>query len=334
MSMRLLLFVLVFLLVGWPEPQLPAQQPRAPPPSKAIKALKEKWDSGDKNPAWPAARPLALLSKAAYDELPAVRAEALKLGLANVEPVRSDMPNMVAYVCKGERVAVVTFRGTDDRADWSTNLDFIASATQFGSEHRGFRNAFNSMKKDLFRQIRQANPEVVWLTGHSLGGAFAAVCAHDLLDEEDITLHGVMTFGQPMTAHRRLAEHLDHELLGRFVHFVNEGDLVPRLPPIRRYRHFGRLAFLTENGIDPKRFYHGTWDEEPQQVEVRPMSDAGFRKLTADVQTQERTAKAPRGAPPKQRYGGDLPIFRNHSMELYLERVEKFMKPATGHVSP
>jgi putative lipase involved disintegration of autophagic bodies len=125
-------------------------------------------------------------------------------------------------------MTVVTFRGTDDRADWGVNLDFIANEAEHGKEHRGFRRAFDSMKDDLFGRIRAAKAEKVWLTGHSLGGALAAMCAMDLLKDKDIPLHGVMTFGQPMVSHKELADFMDKQLHSRFVHFANQGDYIPR----------------------------------------------------------------------------------------------------------
>ena len=90
--------------------------------------------------------------------------------------------------------------------------------------------------------------------------------------------------------------------------------------------------FFTEHGVDPQKFY-GRGDAEPQE-EVRPMNEAEYKRLRADVEVEKKTAQAPPGADPKHRYGGQLPALRNHSMQLYLERVEKFVKPGTGQVIP
>ncbi|MFL5327508.1 MAG: lipase family protein [Gemmataceae bacterium] len=322
MSIRWLFAVpFVMLAAGYPSPQLPAQDSQ-PKPTDTIKALNDKWDATDKNPKWGAALPLALLSRSAYHELKVVEEDAARLGLRTVYPVDTSPPSsMVAYVCQGDGVMVVVFRGTDDRADWAANLDFITERAKHGGVHRGFRKAFDSLKSDLFRRIHDAKPKRLWITGHSLGGALSAVCAMDLLEEDDIAIHGVMTFGQPMICHRGLALYLDEKLEGRFVHFVNKGDRVPQLPPLPRYRHFGRLVLLKPDGVEQRTMRRSS-DEEPEE-DVRPMSKSDYDKLRGEVVAEQKTFQA--NNMPGQRYGGQLPALRNHSMDLYVERVEKFM---------
>jgi triacylglycerol lipase len=319
------------MLVGCqrPTPPVPVPTPPQPDSTAAIKALKADWDS-DRSAEWTAAKYLASLSRSSYDELPAVTAEAKKFGLPAVVPV--PVNSMAAYVCSGEGVTVVAFRGTDDRTDWGVNLDFIARVdTSHGRVHSGFRGAFSSMKAEVFRLVRDAKPKRLWVTGHSLGGALAAVCAMDLLEEKDIEIHGVMTFGQPMIADKELANYLDDKLRGRFVHFVNQGDYIPKLPPVLHYRHFGRLVFFTPEGIDPTRV-KGTPDAPPDE-RIRPMTRREYEQLRGRVEAEKRAVQAA-PVPEEHRYGGQLPALRNHSMNLYLERVEKFVRPSTGQAGP
>jgi triacylglycerol lipase len=322
----------LFLLIGCQSRTPPgplAPTPPQPNPPIPLTALKADWDSL-KAPEWPATRSLAILSRTAYDELPAVTAEAAKLGLPKVIPVVVN--SMAAYVCSGDGVTVVAFRGTDDRSDWGVNLDFIARVnTSHGKVHEGFRNAFTSMKPAILLRIRETKPQQLWVTGHSLGGALAAVCAMDLLEEKDLALHGVMTFGQPMIVDKELATYLDGKLRGRFVHFANQGDYIPRLPPVLSYRHFGRLVFFTPAGIDPNRV-KGRADAATDD-DILPMTPEEYERLRGKVEAEKRAVQAG-PVTIEQRYGGQIPALRNHSMNLYLERVEMFVKPATGQAGP
>jgi hypothetical protein len=86
----------------------------------------------------------------------------------------------------------------------------------------------------------------LYLTGHSLGGAMAALAAMTLRYDEDHKrarplLRGVYTFGQPMVVEPSLADQCEEDL-GRIVfRHIYARDLVPRLPPSSTgaFRHFG-----------------------------------------------------------------------------------------------
>src|SRR3954447_3446345 len=100
-----------------------------------------------------------------------------------------------------------------------------------GGVHAGFSQAYATMRDDIRRLVHEHRPRYVWLTGHSLGGALAVVCAQDLHAIDPSYPFGIITFGQPMVATTALANHLHESLGGRLVHFANREDPVPRVPP-------------------------------------------------------------------------------------------------------
>ena len=104
--------------------------------------------------------------------------------------------------------------------------------------------------------------EALYITGHSLGGAMAAVMTAMLLETPqygDIAdkLRGVYTFGQPMVAGPDRAAVIDRVLSERavpMIRYVYRDDPVPSLPPayIGTYQHFGaERRFLTSWPAQP-----------------------------------------------------------------------------------
>ena len=49
----------------------------------------------------------------------------------------------------------------------------------------------------VLEEIKKASAKHIWVTGHSLVGAMALVCAYDLTVYQGYEIDGVITFGQP-----------------------------------------------------------------------------------------------------------------------------------------
>ncbi|WP_437954610.1 lipase family protein [Sorangium sp. So ce119] len=97
--------------------------------------------------------------------------------------------------------------------------------------------------------------EALYITGHSLGAAMAALAAARLFTDTkygDIRrlLRGVYTFGQPMVGDAAFAARAEELLGDRYFRFVYANDIVPRLPPLStgRFAHFGRAYRSTGEG--------------------------------------------------------------------------------------
>lgn len=170
------------------------------------------------------------------------------------------------------RVAVLAYRGTEpvNPVSWLTDLDATPVKVRLdvgGGEpfavHPGFYRNVRATRYEVARALRRAldgEPvdggtdrlaplEALYVTGHSLGGAMAAILGLLLrLDPAydgafDEVLRAVYTFGQPMVGDPLLAgwADADPDLGGRLFRFVYEGDPVPALPPrdTGRWAHFG-----------------------------------------------------------------------------------------------
>jgi triacylglycerol lipase len=303
--------------------------PSPPPltPKIPLERLRSKWNS-EANADWPVAETLASIADTAY-QTPVDADESYRnLGFEKMMPVVEN--SMIGYVMSSGDVTVVAFRGTNagEISDWLANLDSLSTNTPQGSLHRGFYYAYMSLKPQIVKLLQKSKPKHLWITGHSLGGALALVCAYDLIDNEKYVIDGIITFGQPMVAHKQLADHLGTLLLGRYVHYVNESDIVPRVPP--SFNHCGSLVWFTGGIIKrskPRRMFGATATDEAStkdNKEIEPLSEQEFERLQTELRAKKNAApdRLPDGRPLMK--GSSLWI-RDHSMELYLEKIRKVL---------
>lgn len=110
--------------------------------------------------------------------------------------------------------------------------------------------------------------QALYLTGHSLGGAMAAVLARMLVDVPRYRpladrLAGVYTYGQPMVATPEAAAEADRALAEQgvpLIRYVYRDDPVPRLPPAYtgRFAHFGQ-----------ERRFVASWPDRPNPTTIQ-----------------------------------------------------------------
>jgi predicted lipase len=142
---------------------------------------------------------------------------------------------------------VVAFRGSEETglADWITNLKFFQNEYPYagsgsGAEvHRGFLEAYTSVREAVINMVKNAAQKRVICTGHSLGGALAALCAIDVQHNVAGKTVACYTFGSPKVGNKAFAELYDRSVPDTF-RLVNGADGVPRLPP-GPYYHVGQL---------------------------------------------------------------------------------------------
>jgi len=181
------------------------------------------------------------------------------------------------------RVVILAYRGTEptNLGNWLADADIGTASLTLGNEavgvHAGFYRNVRATRAGVIDQLRLAlNGKSVsapdqpleypmqdlYVTGHSLGGAMAALFSLTLAASAEHsaiadTLRAVYTFGQPLTAGEPLPE-VAHAIARKTFRHVNTGDLVPALPPAAwgRFAHFGREY----------RYADGAWRESDTPV--------------------------------------------------------------------
>ena len=129
--------------------------------------------------------------------------------------------------------ATVAFRGSSSRADWYGNLWFPLKSLPSPHRasvkaHSGFLRQYLSLHSHILKELEK-RPEVkhVVLTGHSLGGALAVICAAMLPPPYTCD---VVTFGSPRSGNQDLCDAAFHKVR-TLVRVVHDRDVVPCIPP-------------------------------------------------------------------------------------------------------
>lgn len=234
---------------------------------------------------------LSALSYASKEEAESTCSEEFGAQGVLLEDKASDAQCLVVTT---EKCAIIAFRGTEGKLmDWTTDLDielrkpsgYAAAAYEV---HTGFNNALDAIWEKLVKElqdrgvIRRNLP--IWLTGHSLGGAMAALAALRLNRElprysTGSTIAGIHTFGQPRVGNTDCANTLDALFAQRYFRSINHRDIVTRIPlpdtpdvrkkvteggslKVHNYSHAGRVIYFNDLGralMDPPIWYR-RWD--------------------------------------------------------------------------
>ena len=153
------------------------------------------------------------------------------------------------------RVAI-SFRGTSDFTDALTDALAIKKRWIHGKGwlffaprvHFGFYNAYLPIRDRILKSIKaltKKNRQRIHITGHSLGGALATLCAADI--RRTLKLPVTMyNYGSPRVGNKRF-EKLYNKLVPDTFRFVNDKDAVPTIPKIG-YFHVGNLCYMDNDG--------------------------------------------------------------------------------------
>lgn len=151
---------------------------------------------------------------------------------------------------------VLAFPGTHDLKDWIIDSKFLLKPViNFGPVvrvHDGFYDDvvdIYGLVFDLVTATIASAPKPLFITGHSLGGAVAILCAH-MLALRKIAIQAVYTFGQPRVGDRDYAAQYNQVLGAKTFRLVFEDDLVPHVPLpglFFRYRQNKNEVFLYQH---------------------------------------------------------------------------------------
>lgn len=126
------------------------------------------------------------------------------------------------------RPTVLAFRGSKTPEDWIRDLGALPSyESDIGFVESGFMLGMRGALREWRREYPSVRP---WITGHSLGGARAALLAALLVHADFALPQALVTFGAPRPGFFKLRRVLRR---GKFPMraYQNDGDPVPALPP-------------------------------------------------------------------------------------------------------
>ncbi|MBW4469893.1 MAG: lipase family protein [Stenomitos rutilans HA7619-LM2] len=157
----------------------------------------------------------------------------------------------------------IVFRGSEQRLDWHTNFEFSQKEADFqqavieqqivqnraqvypyaaksssgAKMHQGFVDAYFSVREQIHTYLRDHPTTRVTVTGHSLGGALATLCAVDVQYNFSSIAIELYTFGAPRVGNSGFCKSFN-ERVPKSYRFIYGMDIVPALPrPWQGYSH-------------------------------------------------------------------------------------------------
>jgi triacylglycerol lipase len=267
----------------------------------------------------------AYLSRLAYETPSDIKRRLSKAGFRHSSVIIDE--NMMVIIATRSQCTYVAFRGTDMTSlkDWMVDATSSTRRVPSGKIHKGFYRAYQSLHKKISRVLKRnhAPKNSLIITGHSLGGALAGVYGYynDLdrfLEQKGSPISKIITFGQPLFADLNLAIKLNREFEERYFRFVNDRDVVTRVPPW--FVHFGHLVWLKDSKIDfpTKRLVYGSpgdVDDELPRIpnELKATKEAYEEFLN---QTTSQSHSSPESVEQPVGFG-----ISDHSMKFYLSRM-------------
>ncbi len=261
---------------------------------------------------------LARISKLSYEPDDDVHQTLLEWGFTHASPVSVGPQH--AWLAFHPAITVLAFRGTNESADWIANIDILPERVPRGRIHRGFFHGYASLKVGIAAELTtRHDPQAkLWITGHSLGGALAIVSAHDFLMVNNRELFGLYTFGQPAVVAGEFTNKLADEVGKDYVRFVNESDIVTRIPPF--YHHFGHRVWFRNGGVEQEMeasvLSVGSVESQAGPLELRQLNEAEFQRLQMEIRGQVAVRSHQ-----SMILGGAVPLVRDHSMSEYILKL-------------
>lgn len=261
---------------------------------------------------------LATCAGYAYSDAETVAMVMARLGLAGnrcrtlTQRVDAMLIDSTAFVVQSDdgRVVILCYRGTIPTSgiNWLSDFDVNPQSVPIafpGEEasfdvHGGFYRNVRATRHEVIRALERAQlgqsvldtddgapvghpMQVLYIAGHSLGGAMASLMAIMLRTEPAYAelahrLRAVYTFGAPMVGSPELAHACDRDefLHDRLLRYVFQDDIVPQCPPtaVGRFAHFGREFRYTRNGGEL------SWQASKARAQLRSLLDIVATPLT------------------------------------------------------
>ncbi len=207
---------------------------------------------------------------------------------------------------------VIAFRGSCEASDFVVDAEIRRSSAGDGiGVHHGFYSTISVIGGHLIQRAGWGRKLPLFITGHSLGGALAVLAAK-ILRGAGFFIQGVYVFGCPRVGNKRFAETYDCCLGDRTYRFVNEEDVVARVPGwVSGYRHVGTEIFLpsgqasnlkpqTSSGyiVDPSIWTKGRsdvvgWWRDFWVGRVAGLYDHGVAKYVSRLESITQRAQGP-----------------------------------------
>lgn len=171
-------------------------------------------------------------------------------------------PRFLGFIIQSKREIIISFRGTEDITDIFKDVELIQVnfpfVSQAGKTHKGFTKIYRKRvrKHVMDTLLHLSNRKKLYITGHSLGGALATLCALDVAVNTTFKQPILYTFGSPRVGNSAFVSSYN-SIMEQSIRVINAYDMVPRFPPQSllgtKYHHVEQelpIRFLFFNPLD------------------------------------------------------------------------------------
>lgn len=186
--------------------------------------------------SWTRGIALAVLADIAYlvdDDVRRARFAAVgAVEVLSLDCSDDGISGLNASILRKDRDLIIAIRGSQEVLDWINNARMRKGRLEGALVHRGFRASARRLLSGLEGHGSLfGNYDKIWFTGHSLGGAVAQITGFALanrgLEVANVTTFGAPRAGGPLRWRNKVK---DLGLDSRFERWVNQRDIVPRIP--------------------------------------------------------------------------------------------------------
>lgn len=156
----------------------------------------------------------------------------------------SENPMGTASAIENIRDWIVDIAGAVPAHDWAPN-----GMSDMARIHSGFKESVDVVYGDLVKRVKENGNRPVFLTGHSLGGALALLCAYKLRAVDQVNVRGVYTFAAPRPGNGHFRYNYNNLLGDQTFCWEHKNDPVPHFPPT------GFTAFMPSHVGQLNRIY-------------------------------------------------------------------------------
>jgi triacylglycerol lipase len=162
------------------------------------------------------------------------------------------------FILESEDAVIVSFRGTQTDPDWIADAEIFQKAFPYCNSkplvHGGFLSVYESMREGLFETLNQLSPsKTLFVTGHSLGGAIAALFSLDCALNTSFSSLYMYSYGAPRVGDEAFAKEYN-EHVPASIRFVNLADLVTFVPPAKVVAPISKKTWYYKHTQTPSRF--------------------------------------------------------------------------------
>jgi hypothetical protein len=199
-------------------------------------------------------------------------------GVKFLKSFSNSATEVVGYIAITEKMKqmIISFRGSETLVNWLNNLRIETGSVpwkhKYGDSdpqvHEGFLAGYESVSGEIIEYVKSLLSDEAYtdytlvVTGHSLGGALAILCAADLREVLSSSVNiRLVSYETPRVGNADFANYVQSLFPPSLRTRITHGrDLVIHTPPyLIGYRHIGQEVFINGDSI----VYCSENDEDP-----------------------------------------------------------------------